>query len=229
MFDKKQRKLRVKCLVLDHDDTVVKSTPEINFPAFLQSLKDLRGTTMSYEQFVEYNFRPGFYELCEDILHYTPEEIRYQEAIWQKAAAETIPDVYEGLPEILNRYVNNGGKICVSSHSMKKTILRDYMAAGLPEPELVFDWACPEGKRKPHPYALTEIMRILELKPEELLMVDDLKPGYDMAKACSVPFACAGWSDNQIPVVCEYMQKYCDYYLHSTTELENILYEDTMI
>ena len=59
MSEKQQRELRVRCLVLDHDDTVVKSTPEINFPAFLRSLKDLRGTTMSYEQFVEYNFDPG--------------------------------------------------------------------------------------------------------------------------------------------------------------------------
>lgn len=74
----------------------------------------------------------------------------------------------------------------MSSHSMRKTILRDYEAAGLPTPELIFDWACPEGKRKPHPYALQETMRILNLKPEELLMVDDLKPGYDMAKACGV-------------------------------------------
>ena len=91
MSEKKQWELRVKCLVLDHDDTVVKSTPEINFPAFLRSLKDLRGTTMSYEQFVEYNFDPGFYEMCADILHYTPEEIRYQEAEWERAAAVTIP------------------------------------------------------------------------------------------------------------------------------------------
>ena len=96
MSEKKQRELRVRCLVLDHDDTVVKSTPEINFPAFLRSLKDLRGTTMSYEQFVEYNFDPGFYEMCADILHYTPEEIRYQEAEWERAAAVTIPAVYEG-------------------------------------------------------------------------------------------------------------------------------------
>ena len=50
MSEKKQRELRVRCLVLDHDDTVVKSTPEINFPAFLRSLKDLRGTTMNYER-----------------------------------------------------------------------------------------------------------------------------------------------------------------------------------
>lgn len=31
MSEKKQRELRVRCLVLDHDDTVVKSTPEIQF------------------------------------------------------------------------------------------------------------------------------------------------------------------------------------------------------
>ncbi len=221
-----KKKLRVKCLVLDHDDTVVKSTPEINFPAFLQSLKELRnGRTMSYEQFVAYNFNPGFEKLCTQILHYTPEEVKYQEKVWQEAAAVTIPEVYEGLPELLDEYVKNGGKICVSSHSMKKTIVRDYKAAGLPDPELIFDWECPEGKRKPHPYALQEIMRQFHLKPEELLMVDDLKPGYDMAKACGVPFACAGWSDNQITVVREYMQKYCDYYLKTTYELENILYE----
>lgn len=94
--------------------------------------------TMSYEQFVEYNFNPGFYELCYDILHYTPEEVRYQERVWQDAATKIIPDVYEGLPEILHDFVQNGGKICVSSHSMRATILRDYEAAGLPEPGAYF-------------------------------------------------------------------------------------------
>lgn len=80
----------------------------------MRSLKDLRGTTMSYEQFVEYNFDPGFYEMCADILHYTPEEIRYQEAEWERAAAVTIPAVYEGLPEILHTYMENGGQnLCV--------------------------------------------------------------------------------------------------------------------
>ena len=147
MSEKKQRELRVRCLVLDHDDTVVKSTPEINFPAFLRSLKDLRGTTMSYEQFVEYNFDPGFYEMCADILHYTPEEIRYQEAEWERAAAVTIPAVYEGLPEILHTYMENGGKnLCVFPFHAKDDFER-YEAAGLPTPELIFDWACPEGKK----------------------------------------------------------------------------------
>ncbi len=29
-------------------------------------------------------------------------------------------------------------------------------------------------------------MRLYDLRPDELLMVDDLKPGYDMAHACGV-------------------------------------------
>lgn len=221
-----RKKPRVKCLILDHDDTVVKSTPEINYPAFLKSLRRMRpGMEMNYEQFISYNFTPGFFELCTGILKYSPEEMRIQEEEWQKAAANTIPTVYEGLPEILNRYVENGGKIAVSSHSMKKTIVRDYKAAGIPEPDLIFDCNCPAGKRKPDPYALQEVMRVYQLEPKELLMVDDLKPGYDMACAVQVPFACAGWSENQIPSIQKFMLKHCDYYLESTDRLEKLLYE----
>ena len=221
-----RRTLKVKCPGLDHDDTVVKSTPEINFPAFLKSLHRMRPEVkMSYEQFVTYNFTPGFHELCRDILKYTPEEIKSQENDWQEAAANTIPNVYEGLPEILNRYVANGGKIAVSSHSMRKTIIRDYQWAGMPKPDLIFDWMCPEGKRKPHPYALEEIMHTYQFQPEELLMVDDLKPGYDMASAVHVPCACAGWSDNQISLVKNYMMQHCDYYLNTTDQLEEVLYQ----
>lgn len=47
-------------------------------------------------------------------LHYTPEEIRYQEAEWERAAAVTIPAVYEGLPEILHTYMEMVAKsVCL--------------------------------------------------------------------------------------------------------------------
>ena len=215
---------KVKCLVLDHDDTVVKSTPQINYPAFQKALSVLRpAIELDYETFIELNFKPGFYVMCTE--HFGFSEMAYQEKVWKEASAKAIPDVYEGLPDILNRYASRGGKICVSSHSLRATITRDYLAAGMPEPDLIFDWECPDGKRKPDPYALKEIMRIYGFKPEELLMVDDLKPGYDMASSCGVPFACAGWSENQIPVVKEFMRQYGTYYLETTNELERILYE----
>ncbi len=42
-------------------------------------------------------------------------------------------------------------------------------------------------------------------------MVDDLKPGLDMAKSCEVDFACAGWS-HIVPDIIEYMSKNSDFY-----------------
>lgn len=217
------RKLRVKCLVLDHDDTVVKSTPEINYPAFKKSLSVLRpGIELTFETFTELNFTVGFEPMCREIYKLTDEEMEYQVQTWKKAAAEKIPDVYKKLPEIVNEYAGNGGIICVSSQSLKTTILRDYRTAGMIEPHQIFDWDCP--KRKPDPFALQEIMRIYKFKPQEILMVDDLKTGYDMAAACGVPFACAGWSDNQIPMIREFMRQYGDYYLETVEELEKLLY-----
>ena len=66
-------------------------------------------------------------------------------------------------------------------------------------------------------------MRQLELKPHEILMVDDLKPGYDMAKVCNVPFAAAGWAYN-IPEINEYMSKQCDFYFSKVNDLYNHLF-----
>ena len=58
--------MRYKCLVLDHDDTVVDSTASIHYPAFLEALKVLRPgcETISLEDYFRENFDPGFIELC---------------------------------------------------------------------------------------------------------------------------------------------------------------------
>ena len=33
---------RIKCLALDHDDTVVMSSPEIHYPSFVEAMRLLR-------------------------------------------------------------------------------------------------------------------------------------------------------------------------------------------
>lgn len=219
-----KRELKVRCLVLDHDDTVVRSSPEIHYPSFCRALKKLRPEMeLSYEQFIAWNFIPGFTAMCYEILGFSEEEMAYQEQCWREGASKKIPEMYEGMRELLMNYLENGGRVCVSSHSAKAHIMRDYKAAGVPVPEYIFDWEC--ARKKPDPFALEEIMRIYGLEPEELLMVDDLKPGYDMAKAVGVPFACAGWSDNQIPVIRSFMQEHCTNYVKRVTDLENLLYK----
>ena len=69
----------------------------------------------------------------------------------------------------------------------------------------------PKEQRKPQPHALYDIMEKLGFTAEQMLVLDDLKPGYDMAKAANVRFAAAGWS-NDIPEIEAFMRQNCDLY-----------------
>ena len=216
--------LNYRCLVLDHDDTVVRSEETVNYPSFLEALKVLRpGRTITREEFTRWCFSPGFSALCSDYIGLTPEEIDVQYDMWRSYVATHIPPPYDGLRPILTRWKQEGGLLCVSSHSARENILRDYRLHFGLEPDQIFDWDLGEDRRKPSPYALQEIMRLYDLRPDELLMVDDLKPGYDMAHACGVPFACAGWSHDD-PEIRAFLRRFSDFYLENVQELEPLLF-----
>lgn len=216
--------LNYRCLVLDHDDTVVRSEETVNYPSFLEALKVLRpGRTITREEFTRWCFSPGFSALCSDYIGLTPEEIDAQYDMWRSYVATHIPPPYDGLRPILTRWKQEGGLLCVSSHSARENILRDYRLHFGLEPDQIFDWDLGEDRRKPSPYALQEIMRLYDLRPDELLMVDDLKPGYDMAHACGVPFACAGWSHDD-PEIRAFLRRFSDFYLETVQALESLLF-----
>lgn len=216
--------LNYRCLVLDHDDTVVRSEETVNYPSFLEALKVLRpGRTITREEFTRWCFSPGFSALCSDYIGLTPEEIDMQYDMWRSYVATHIPPPYDGLRPILTRWKQEGGLLCVSSHSARENILRDYRLHFGLEPDQIFDWDLGEDRRKPSPYALQEIMRLYDLRPDELLMVDDLKPGYDMAHACGVPFACAGWSHDD-PEIRAFLRRFSDFYLETVQALESLLF-----
>ena len=216
--------LNYRCLVLDHDDTVVRSEETVNYPSFLEALKVLRpGRTITREEFTRWCFSPGFSALCSDYIGLTPEEIDVQYDMWRSYVATHIPPPYDGLRPNLTRWKQEGGLLCVSSHSARENILRDYRLHFDLEPDQIFDWDLGEDRRKPSPYALQEIMRLYDLRPDELLMVDDLKPGYDMAHACGVPFACAGWSHDD-PEIRAFLRRFSDFYLETVQELEPLLF-----
>ena len=80
----------------------------------------------------------------------------------------------------------------------------------------------PVEQRKPNPWPLEEIMRRFSLGPSELLMIDDLKPGYDMARSCGVDFAAVGWA-NDIPQIEDFMRRNCRLYFKTVPELASWL------
>lgn len=217
--------MKYQCLVLDHDDTVVDSTASIHYPAFLEALKIMRpGETLSLEDYFRENFSPGFIEFCTQRYQMTQQDLDVEVEIWRNYVKNHIPKAYHGIKELIERQKAEGGYICVVSHSYDFNIRRDYKANNLPEPDLIFGWEYPAHQRKPSPYALEVICNKFDLEPSQLLMVDDLKPGYDMAKAFGVPFAGAGWA-NEIPEIRNFMQENSDFYFTRVEELFQFLFE----
>ena len=53
-------------------------------------------------------------------------------------------------------------------------------------------------------------------------MIDDLKPGYDMAEKTGVDFAAAGWA-NDIAKIEKFMRDNCSNYFKTVKELSDFL------
>ena len=219
--------LRVPCLVLDHDDTTVNSTATVHYPCFVEYMQNyFPNVHLTLEEYFNANFDPGVVKLFTEICGMTVDQMLDEEAYWKEYTRHHIPVAYGGIREILEEQRRRGGKICVVSHSFRENILRDYRANGLPEPDLVFGWEYPPEQRKPSPWPLQQIMSTWGFRPEELLVVDDLKPGYDMAKAVGVPFAAAGWA-NDIEKIETFMRANCGLYFKKVEELYQFLFADS--
>ena len=216
--------MKYPCLVMDHDDTVVNSTATVHYPCFAQfTAKYYPNYRCTLEDYFIKNFDPGVVAFFRDEVGMTEDMMRFEQAYWNDYVQGHVPQVYPGMAEILWEQKRRGGALCVVSHSYARNILRDYRENGLPEPDLVFGWEVPAEKRKPRPDSLIEIMDQLGFAPEEMLVVDDLKPGYDMARAVGAPFAAAGWA-NDIPEIEGFMRKNCDLYFKTVEELKAHLF-----
>ncbi len=190
--------LRYPCLVLDHDDTVVDSTAHVHYPAFLACAQQLRpgsaALSMTLEEYFRMNCDPGLGAYYKDVMGLSSEEIEFETRFWLDYVASHAPVAYPGMAQVIREQKRRGGWVCVVSHSRRENILRDYERNDLPAPDLVYGSELPTQRQKPQPWPLLDIAQRLDLAPEELLMVDDLLLGRDMARAAGVPFAAAAWA-----------------------------------
>ena len=191
--------MRYRCLILDHDDTAVDSTREIHHPAHVRSMQVLRPEhrPISVEAWFVKNCDPGIMGYLVDELGMTEGELETCFRVWREATAESTPHFYPGFLEALAAYRAQGGAIVVASHSEEHVIRAHYRAAGNGQPlmpDLIFGWEDGPERRKPHPFPVHETLRQLELEPRDVLVVDDLKPGIEMAAAAGVDAAAVGWS-----------------------------------
>ena len=217
---------KYRCLVLDHDDTVVQSMKTLSYPFWCMELELFRpGITQSLEDYILECHNRGFASLCRDCFHFTDEELNKEHEMWMEYIMTHTPDPYPGIAEIIHRQKAEGGMICVVSHSHADNILRDYRTHFGLEPDAVYGWELPPHQRKPNPYPLEDIMRRYSLKPEEILVVDDMKLACQMAEPLGIGVAYSGWNGLEIPEIEEEMRSMCTYSFESTEKLYNFLFE----
>ena len=217
--------MKYSCIILDHDDTVVASEIAVNYPCFLEALEKFRpGEWMDHPEFVRWCFQYEFADFLRIRYGFTPEEAREEYEMWKVYAKTHIPPVCPGLREIIWEQKRRGGLVCVASLSSRETILRDYRLHIGMEPDLIFSSDDPRDRRKPSPYPLEAIMEACHLSPADLLVVDDLKTGLQMANAANVPIAAALWCHQDAPEIIEYMTQRCDFAFHTPEELYDFLF-----
>ena len=134
------------------------------------------------------------------------------------------PDPFPGFKKLIHRYKEAGGILCVVSHSSIRNITRDYQTHFGVLPDDIFGWDLPEHQRKPSTYPLEQIMQKYNLKAEQILVVDDLKPAWVMCRNAGVSIAFAAWSKQNAPAILEEMTALCDYTFHSPEELEQFIF-----
>jgi len=218
--------LKYPCLVLDHDDTVVQSETTINYPYFCYILDQFRpGATITLEEYVQGCFHPGFAGMCREKFQFTEQELVDEYAGWKEHIRTHIPAPFPGIERIIRRQKEEGGIVCVVSHSSAENITRDYRTHFGILPDDIYGWDLPEHQRKPSTYPLEHIMTKYNLKPEQLLVVDDLKPAWEMAHGAGVPIAFAAWSKQEVPQILAEMTRLCDFAFSSTKDLEKFLFD----
>lgn len=218
--------LKYPCLVLDHDDTVVQSEASVNFPYFQYILNEFRpGTQVSMQEYTYGCYHYGFADMCRKWYNFTEQELIDEFKGWQSYIRNHIPLPFPHIEETIRLQKEAGGRICVVSHSCTENITRDYLTHFGILPDDIFGWDLPEEHRKPSTWPLIQIMNKYGYKPNELLVIDDMKPAYEMASGAGVEIAFAAWGRKDCPEILADMKKLCSYSFKSPQDLNTFLFD----
>lgn len=160
--------MKYKCLVIDHDDTTVDSTPAIHYLAHQEQMKQLgrESEISTLEEWFKLNFDPGFSVYIDSILKLTEEEKKICYKIWREFTTVMIPPFFEGMLPLLKEFRDKGGIIVVVSHSEPDIIRSHYEKQSEISgfiPDRIIGWTGDREKQKPDPWPVKDIIRQYQL------------------------------------------------------------------
>ena len=217
--------LKYPCLVLDHDETVVQSEKTIGFPCFCQTLSRIRpGRSVTLDEYVQGCHELGFVDMCKQWFQFTEAEMQEEYNDWMEYVKDHVPEPFPGIDQIIRCHKENGGILCVVSHSSSHNITRDYQTHFGILPDRIYGCDYPKEQQKPNPFPLIDIMERYHLKPENILVVDDMKLACQMAQPMNVLVAFAAWGKTDFPEIATEMRTLCDFTFETTEDLYRYLF-----
>merc|ERR1719210_599823 len=129
--------------------------------------------------------------------------------------ADTDPEFYDGMAELIAEFRARGGKVAVVTHSPAARI----------RPDLVLGWDSDPARRKPSAWPAQHALEELGVSAAEAVVVDDLSPGVKMARAAGIAVGAAGWG-HSVPVIEASMRRECDHYFRTVDDLAALLLGD---
>ena len=192
--------LRYRCLVVDHDDTSVMSTPSLHYPAHVEALSVSCGRARAHRSggMAREEFRSGFYPLPYGELGHEEAEVRQSDLIWRElTAARACQRSFRASSNI--RRVEAARRTLVVDLPFRGLDDRARLSgrrSSLADGEAVVPDSSSAGtttrEAQARSYPLLETMRSFGYAKERY-SCSTTKPGADMAAAAGVDFAAAGW------------------------------------
>ncbi|MFW5852734.1 MAG: HAD family hydrolase [Nanoarchaeota archaeon] len=215
--------LRYKCAVVDHDDTAVDSTRLIHYPIYRELLGEMRPDyeIMSLDGFINMNRNQGIKRHYVEDLNFTEDEWKYAFELWlNHPLRKTIPSFYEGFIEIFEKFSSANGIFAVVSHSDENAIRMHYSNKGNLMPKFIVGANGNPDYNKPNSWPLDKIMEMYDVGSRDIIVVDDLEPGINMAEKRNVDTFGVGWS-HENP---DSFKERCTFYSDNIEDLEGVLF-----
>lgn len=195
-------KLRKKCLILDHDDTIINSQESIHYPLFVEVLKKLRPNIqpIDFERFIDLSNELGFVKMCRTLYHYTPQEIEFEYHYWKTHSAAMQAPSFEGLKEILQAFTQAGGLIIVYTMNSSQNVLQDYERLFQFVPHKIIAHDQYVVLKKPYRLSILHALHELELNVKECIFIDDTPMLLELKDRLNMDFLAANWAKSAHPL-----------------------------
>lgn len=190
------KKLKKKCIILDHDDTLINSQETIHYPIFLETLDLLRPNVVypSFLEFVTLSNQYGFEGYIKSVYQFNDDEVTQEVAMWRQKVKLRQAQAFEEVAIVIQEFVQSNGILVVYSYSDSDMILKDYQRIFDFEPHEIIGFDNPKHLQKPNRLPILQIMAKYNLSAHDCLLIDDMPLLIETAKRLNVDMIGANWA-----------------------------------